>query len=142
MSNLKSVSFKILNDKNEEVRKISVEVEPGKGWKKRAEEQALKQIAETEKIELIPDSADDQNNTPSATPPAPETPKTPTTPSVPVFVFKFEFIKDDKIVRTENITVRAETREYAWRKSIELAQQKSKEGETYRFAGDVVPGNK
>jgi hypothetical protein len=127
-----TVSFKVLNDKNEEVRKISVEIEPGQKWKKRAEEEAMKLIAENEKIELIQERFEKDENVKGATP----------APDYPVFVFKYDFIKDDKIERSEKITVRAETREYAWRKSIELAAEKVKEGERVQFAGDVVPGSK
>ena len=49
----RKVIFKVLNAKDEELRQITVEVEFGKKFKKRAEDEALKQIGEGEKIQLV-----------------------------------------------------------------------------------------
>lgn len=44
---------KVTNSAGEEVRQFTVEVEPGKGWKKRAEDAALKLIHDNERIQII-----------------------------------------------------------------------------------------
>ncbi len=56
----------------------------------------------------------------------------------PLFKFKFEFVKEGTAPRTEEISTEGETREYAWRAAVEIAQKKAKQGETAIFVGDVV----
>lgn len=54
MAKQKEVSYKVFNEKNEELRIINVTVEGGKNWQQRAEEEAVKQVAPGERVELVP----------------------------------------------------------------------------------------
>ncbi|MEW6062540.1 MAG: hypothetical protein AB1600_11435 [Bacteroidota bacterium] len=120
---------KVTNSAGEEVRQFTVEVEPGKGWKKRAEEAALKLVAEDEKIQIIPNSG--------GAPPAENGDSADTVTPMEKFSFQFNFIKDGAEPRSVTITVQAPTREYAWRKAVDIARAKANEEETAQFAGDV-----
>lgn len=55
----------------------------------------------------------------------------------PSFKFRFGYDKEGSQVRTDDISVNAETREYAWRAAAEIAAQKATDGEIPRFIGDV-----
>lgn len=54
MAKQKEVSYKVFNEKNEELRIITVMVEGGQNWQRRAEEEAVKQVAPGERVELVP----------------------------------------------------------------------------------------
>lgn len=112
------VSFKVLNDKDEELRVITIEVDPGKKLKQRAETEALKQIADGEKIEFIP-----------------VTPETPKSGKKFKYTFEFEFLVNDESKRKASIDVEEDTHELAWRKSVDLATAEATEGETVRYTG-------
>ncbi len=79
--------------------------------------------------------AADQGATPQTSPDKPEAPQAPAPekPKNPSFDFKFDFVKDDKVVRTENISVQAETREYAWRAAVIIAKENAKPGERAQY---------
>lgn len=94
-----------------------------------------------EKETLIFDDAEENN--PAKNPPAPDEKSkdqdAANPPKAPSFKFRFGYDKDGSQVRTDDISVEAETREYAWRAAAEIAAQKATDGETPRFIGDVTP---
>lgn len=48
------VTVKVFNKAGEEDREFTLEVEQGKGWKKRAEIEAMKHIRDDESIQVMP----------------------------------------------------------------------------------------
>ncbi len=148
----KKVSFKVLGANNAELRVITVEVEEGKKLKKRAEAEALKQIAEGEKIELIqeavtpppskPETPTPGANGSDATVPAAPPVVLPPTPAEASnvkgknkFTFEFETYKNGVMKEVKEISAVNDEEGAALEAVVEELKAALSPDESYRYTG-------
>ncbi|KAB2967534.1 hypothetical protein [Zoogloea sp.] len=103
-------TYNIVNDKNEVLRQITIEVEGGKGWHKRAAEEATKQLAAGE-IALEVPLGDAKTK----------------------FTFEFEIYHNGVQKRVEEVSVLSEDEGEALEKAVDALKMELSADETYRY---------
>lgn len=110
---------KVTNSAGEEVRQFTVEVEPGKGWKKRAEEAALKLVNDDERIHVIPPeqqpAAEEKNSGKFK------------------FTFEFELYRRGVLKRTTEVSALADDESAALDAAVDALRGELGDDETYRY---------
>ena len=105
-------TFPVYNDKNEFLHEITVEVEGGKGWQKRAEEEASKQLSPGEHLAAVKEEANSGKSK---------------------FTFEFEIYHNGVQKRVEEVSVLSEDEGDALEKAIDALKSELSADETYRY---------
>lgn len=112
------VTVKIFNAAGEQVRQCTVTVEPGKGWKKRAEEEAMKFISEGERIQVVlPEQQNEQNDQTGAF----------------KFTFEFEIYYKGVLKRTTEVSALADSEAAALEQAVRALQAELESDELPRY---------
>lgn len=112
------VTVKIFNAAGEEVRQCTVTVEPGKGWKKRAEEEAMKFISEGERIQVVPPEQQDGQNAKAGQ---------------FKFTFEFEIYYKGVLKRTTEVSALADSEATALEQAVHALQAELETDEILRY---------
>jgi uncharacterized protein YdaT len=118
MAKLKEVSFKVLNEQNEELREITVSVKGGKEWQERAEQEAVKQLQAGEHLQLITPASADQDKEEGTK-----------------FTFEFEIYQNGVQKRVVDLSALNEDEGAALEAVIAKLKEELSEDESYRYTG-------